>query len=241
MDAFSIRQSTFDDLRSLHVWLKQEHDAAVHGAFYCNFCVIERAHENGSLYVLVTEADQQPIAFCVGNEIIDLFAVKNEFRGHGYGRALAQWYIDRARDLDYPGLCGECSPSDSLRFWKKLGFTSVSSPFLNGATNWVALPLPRTNDLPSSFTPCLVAVTTSRLATATLDEAPLDEYKTVAADTGDGLLFQTDYVRYTPDPDELINVFRDGVLVFSGKAKYARDVGAEYSTPWSRLREVKDI
>ena len=139
MDGYTIRKATLEDVQKVHAWLKQEHEAGIEGCFLSKFSLIEKGQTTGSLTVVVRDSDSLPVAFCLGENNLELLAVKADCRKQGLGRYLAEHFVKDAHSRNIIGLHGECSPRSSKPFWRAIGFHSVSDP--SGSEKaWVALP-----------------------------------------------------------------------------------------------------
>lgn len=233
MDGYTIRKATRGDLRRIRAWLKQEHRDGIEGSFWSNYDLIEKGQQSGSLTALIRDSDAMPVAFCLGSDNIEILEVKEDCRRNGFGRHLAQYFIDSAWRRDVIGLHGECAPQSSRPFWTAMGYVSV--PSLSGGDNefWVALPLPHQNDLPQG---------TARVSVAIALEDNEDQLQPVfqcdAALVDGKYVLARDFVKFVPNPNRRIRVSCDGVSIFSKKAKYVAEIGGERRVPWVRFRKI---
>ena len=232
MDGFTIRVACHQDLLKIRTWLEQESQDGIPGSFFCNYNLIEAGQRSGSLLALVRTADALPIAFCLGDDNLDILAVKADCRRHGLGRCLAKYFIDAARKRDVIGLYGQCVPLTSKPFWKSLGFVSVPPPWGGDDKNWVTCPLP--HEIPLHNGPlCAVSI---RLEGGESEMQPV--FRCDALGTNGGFLLARDFVRYVPQPDLQLEICCNGRVVFSNKNKHIDEVGGERRSPWIRVREI---
>ena len=232
MEGFTIRLASYEDLMKIRHWLEQEASDGVDGAFFCNFNLIEAGQKSGSLLALVRIADSLPVAFCLGDDNIDILAVKADCRRQGLGRHLAQYFIEAARQRDAMGLHGECAPSSSRPFWTSIGYVSVPHPRGGDSTNWVACSLPRSFDLADGPRHTI----SFAIEDAKYRMTPVFQCDAVHA-KGRYVLAR-DFVQYVPQPNPQLEIRCNGIVVFSAKNKYVQELGGERKTPWIRVREI---
>jgi GNAT superfamily N-acetyltransferase len=232
MNGYTIRVATQGDLFRIRDWLEQEHNDGVEGCFFYNYNLIKEGLTSGSLTVLVRESDELPIAFALGENNIDIFAVKYDCRKQGFGRYLAQHIIDRSRQRDVIGMYGECAPSTSKKFWQRMGFSSVEPPYGGDNPNWVAYPLPHERTLPEG--PRLSVV----VCVDDYHESMKGVFQSDAIKINDHYLLVMDFVQYIPQPDQNLEVSCDGKVIFRNKNKYVSEIGGERHAPWVRLRQI---
>jgi GNAT superfamily N-acetyltransferase len=232
MGGYAIRVAVPADLLKICVWIEQEHNDGIDGSFFNNYNLIESGQQSGSLLVLVRGDDSLPLAFCLGDNNIDILAVKADYRGRGLGRQLAQYFIDLARQRDVIGLHGECAPPTSMGFWKSMGYISVPSPSGGDNKNWVACPLPHGRDLPDG------ARDTIAIALEDTEYQMQPVFQCDAVRVDGRYVLARDYVQYVPQPDRQLEIRCNGDPVFSKKNKYVSEVGGERKWPWLRLREL---
>lgn len=232
MDGYTIRLATHDDLLQIRAWLEQEDSDGIAGSFFCNYNLIADGHRTGSLVALVRDSDALPVAFCLGEDNMDILAVKADCRRQGLGRHLAKYFIDAARQRDLIGLLGECAPSTSMPFWKSMGFLSVPSPSGDNNPNWVACPLPHENDLPDGLHSSIA------FALEDVESQMQPVYQCDAAVADCWYVLARDFVQYVPNPNQRLEIHCSGELVFSEKVKYVQKVGGERKLPWVRVRRL---
>lgn len=120
----SIRRATNDDLRKVLAWLRGEERQGHPGNFYCNWTTIKAMHKNKAVLVCVDRKSGDPVGFFAGSLATDaIIEVKYDFRGCGIGRALVERAVNLSEDRDEQLLLVECAPSESVPFWKRMGFT----------------------------------------------------------------------------------------------------------------------
>jgi GNAT superfamily N-acetyltransferase len=124
----SIRRATITDLKALCAWLVDEKDRGVHGNFFCNWSVIEKAHHEGKLLVYIDGKTMLPQAFQLGGLVRPgILQVREKYRGTGIGRKMVERCVALARKQDECLLYIECKPSTSIPFWQHMGFTLIES------------------------------------------------------------------------------------------------------------------
>ncbi|QDT04255.1 Acetyltransferase (GNAT) family protein [Rubripirellula lacrimiformis] len=234
MNGFTIRAATQDDLARIHEWLTEEHEANDGASFLCNFALIGSGQTNGSLFALVRDSDSLPVAFSLGDGNVDILAVHHRMRRQGFGRYLAKHAIDHALSRDLIGLYVECAPITSKPFWLSLGFTPVQSPRRIDNLNWVALPLPHDNELPNAPKSDVVISCSSN------SKDWSDPFETQGV-IEDGLIqLARDFSFYNAHYyDTLLKIVLDGTELYCDKAKYLRDNGLDFDSPWIRVRSVR--
>lgn len=229
MDGYTIRLAENDDLLKIREWLEQELRDDV-GGFFNNYNLIEAGQLSGSLLALVREFDNFPVAFCLGESNIDIFAVKVDHQRQRLGSKLARYFIDAARQRDVIGLSGECVPVTSKPFWKAMGFVSVPSPWCKDNRHWVACPLPHERELPEGLR-CKFEITLKDAG----DQQPLFQCGSLL--NGGRYTLARDFCHFIPSPNTRLEFYSDGELIFSDKVKYVKDRRGEYNSPWVRVRE----
>lgn len=232
MDGYTIRLAAHDDLLRIRTWLEQEHNDGVDGSFFCNYDLIKEGQQSGALTALVRDSVALPVPFCLGNNNIDILAVKADCRRQGLGRGFAQYFIDAARQRDVIGLHGECAPPTSKPFWKSMGYISVQSPWGDDNENWLACALPHENDLPDGPRHTIAIA----LKDTEYQMQPVFQCDAVGVDGC--YVLARDFVQYVPHPDRQLEICCNGDPVFSEKNKYVSEVGGERNCPWVRVREL---
>lgn len=223
-----IRKATPDDLEQVRLWLQQEFDEFGE-SFIVNIILIEEGQKNGILFVLV---DEIPIAFALGDNYLSILAVKRDCRADGVGTALAEYWFQNARELDVIGFEGECSPSTSLPFWKKMGCTQIASK--NG-NPYVIMPFRKSHELPEGTETVRL---TFQLRAADSTAVPGWDYLTAAViEPGDYMLAQ-DFVAYVPDDEARLFVLSNGEYLCSENVCDVDKFGGERFASWIRVREI---
>ncbi len=235
MDEYTIRSATKNDLAKIHDWLKEEHTQNYGDSFLNNFNLINDGQASGSLLAMAQKTNGFPVAFSLGETNIDIFAVHHCMRRKGVGRYLAQYVIDRALSNGLIGLYHECSPSTSIPFWREMGFQSVRAPYLSANPNWVALALPRENEL--EFPDREIAISLSDFED--FNDDSLSTFLTKGKFKDGSLHLARDFSVYSPHYDSRLKISIDGIEVCRDKAKYLGNQGVEFTRPWIRIRELK--
>ena len=112
-------KATLDDLQTVLSWLQHEYEEGGEG-FWSNRNVIRKSFSEGSLWII--RENGKAVAFQVGDYGTDIVCVQKSRRCKGYGTALFEFSLARAKKEGVNVLVGECSPPTSWPFWKKLGF-----------------------------------------------------------------------------------------------------------------------
>lgn len=112
------------DLDSIEEWLIVEENN-FKKSFYRNWNVIEKAFNENKLFTL--SINNVPKGFIVwrNNEIyadIDIFVIESNSRRKGIGRILFEKFIDHLKSIDLYAIKLFCSPRESEKFWRKMGF-----------------------------------------------------------------------------------------------------------------------
>ena len=124
--------------------------------FWSNRNPIRRSFEENHLWVIRVNDDA--VAFQVGDYAADILCVRKDQQRRGFGRAMFEAALVRAKDNNVNVLTGECSPQNSLPFWKKQGFELYKdSAGLRGPI--VRRILYREHELPESLPKVEVAIT----------------------------------------------------------------------------------
>jgi hypothetical protein len=114
-------KTNFEDIRK---WLIDE-DRTLNKGFYCNWTIIEKAFNNNHLSTI--EINNESVGFIAWSEgdiyaEIDIMEIKPELRFKGIGK---EFFIKFSTSLKHQGFIAVkifCSPPESERFWKKMGF-----------------------------------------------------------------------------------------------------------------------
>jgi len=115
---------TQSDLKEIEKWLIEE-DIASGKGFYCNWTIIEKAYRNKKFITL--NHNNLPIGFLVWSkgEIyseIDIMEIKPENRNNGIGEFFFKKIADFFKEKGFLVIKLFCSPIESEKFWKKMGF-----------------------------------------------------------------------------------------------------------------------
>lgn len=225
----TIRKATASDLEHIRGWLQQEKDDD-HESFIVNIALIERGQESGSLTTLLE--DDLPIAFALGDSSIDVFAVKRDRRNSGVGRELASHWIEDALERDIIGFEGECSPSSSLGFWKKMGFTQVKS---DNHHPRIIMALGQSREIPADREQINLRF---ELFDSNGHAIPgWDKVRAAIIDKDDYML-ERDFIAYVPDCRANLFVLSDEPPIYKiVKVCDVEDVGGTRAGCWIRIRD----
>jgi GNAT superfamily N-acetyltransferase len=217
----TITMSKDEDLVQILEWLRAE-DEEGKTTFHPNRNMITRGHEAGELLVL--KAGDEVAAFALGAPgVIDIFETKPTFRRSGVGRMLAQHCIERAAQSDIAVIEGECAPSTSLPFWKRMGFQEIRARY--GHSPWVGLRVPKRFELPDGEAREVVIRVYDESVAYRADVEPVAEYRPRAVLANDGVVYLEERVAlYAPDippgNDVAIEIVLEGARLGLAKAKY---------------------
>jgi len=115
-----------------------------------------------------------------------------------------------------------------------MGFASVHSPHGGDNPNWVALLLPHDNVLPNIPTHAVV------IASSYSGDDWSDTFTTQGVFDDGFLQLARDFSCYNSYYyDARLKISFDGTQLYCDKAKYMRDHGLEFDSPWIRIRSVK--
>ncbi len=112
------------DLQKIEEWLIEEKRELNEG-FYCNWTIIEKAFTNKELITL--NFNEKPIGFLVWSKAeiyaeIIILEIKPEHRNSGIGKAFFEQISDYLKQKGFLAIKLFCVPSESEKFWKKMGF-----------------------------------------------------------------------------------------------------------------------
>ena len=180
---------------------------------------------------MALQPKDKPIAFCVSStESLDIFEVKADCRKRGYGRILAEHVIAEARESGSMGLVGQCVPSDSVGFWKHMGFERIKT---QRSGIWVAMPFRRHRDILDASSRIRIQVSSDYPETEALriheTRASLDDV---------GYQLEDDFVEYIEGYRAVLTIWIDDNQVFDDRAKYGKNLGIECSSDWVRVTEL---
>jgi GNAT superfamily N-acetyltransferase len=151
----TIERAADGDLAQILAWLEREYVEDDGEGFWCNRQIIQRAHDDDELWV-VLEGDEA-VAFQVGDYSPDITNVRKDRRRRGYGTALFEAALARALRDDVNLLRVECNPRSSLPFWQKHGFVRYGDPS-DGGTITVRRVLDRSFERDPALPPVQVVV-----------------------------------------------------------------------------------
>jgi GNAT superfamily N-acetyltransferase len=115
---------SIENLNEIKFWLSEEYEKTEQG-FYCNWNVIEKGFKNNELIIFHNEISIIGFVIWASCEIyalIDILEINPNFRKRGFGKLfyekIAEYYISK----DLLAIKLFCSPIESEKFWKKMGF-----------------------------------------------------------------------------------------------------------------------
>jgi GNAT superfamily N-acetyltransferase len=220
----TIRQSTNSDLEAIRSWLHQEEAAGVRDTFLCNWAIIERCHDEGSLTVYVDDVSGLPVAFQL-NGLTDpgILQVRSDMRRRGIGKQLVEHCVRKAIEEDECFLMIECKPESSIPFWTEMGFILYGEQAERKRAYRI---LPKRHVLPTTGIP--IDVTVRYYPEDRKWNGGLMPYETsvpTAVRTPDGIIHLSERVSFCqtihPDGrDPVVEITIDGQRRYLGKAKY---------------------
>ena len=142
----TIQNPDKNHLSRIKTWLKAEDEKTGQG-FYGNWDVIEKAYQNDKMLVLVR--DSKPLAFLIYRieeltASIDIMEVQPKYREHGFGRLIVDDFIKIATESGALAIDLYCSPEDSMRFWKSVGFEKFPKMPRKKSKIWMYKPIVET-------------------------------------------------------------------------------------------------
>jgi len=235
---YVVRKATRKDLQSILAWLRYEYEEIndCMSGFWCNRNLIEDGFKTGDLVVLVEPASGESRAFCLGGLMSGggITAVHPNWRGRGLGTILFRHCLERAKQADAAGLYIQCSPEDSIPFWKKCGFQILESR--SGSPTYAVLPIEREIELPKDHATRAFRI---ELFQPDDEEEVAEDVTITAAEVTDGKwLLARRFVAYVPTSDVYVRVSTDDRCISHEKIKRSGDVGVEYCRPFVKIDRV---
>ncbi|MGE0055703.1 MAG: GNAT family N-acetyltransferase [Hyphomicrobium sp.] len=115
-----IQLANTKDLKSVLDWLRRSY-AKTGDGFWCNRRLIRGWFRDNKMYVCLV--NQQVVGFIAGEFGRDsVMEIRPRYRKRGYGRLIAEDWIQRAQKAGICVLEIQCSPSTSIPFWSSMGF-----------------------------------------------------------------------------------------------------------------------
>lgn len=115
-----VREASKFDLDEIERWLSFEYNKYNEG-FWCNWSVIKDCFKRKLLFVCVK--NNVPIGFIAGTLSNPLILnVKIGHRSNGVGKKLFKYILKKAEKNRVSVIKVDCKPSESIGFWKKMGF-----------------------------------------------------------------------------------------------------------------------
>lgn len=217
-----IRRSTDADLSEILRWLSDEDARGVDGCFHRNRNVVSGAHQGGKLYVAVEPSENKAVAFILGGLYgPEILAVREEWRRHGVGRQLAEFWLEEAKRRDLCALEIQCEPRTSIHFWQAMGFELY-------ADNYAFKVIEKTFDLPGDAQEVAVTIRFfPERARWEQDVEPLMEVSPRAVRLHGGKIALAERVTFfnrgrrgASCGDPVVAIEVEGALVYRDKAKY---------------------
>lgn len=232
----SIRRSTDADLRAIHAWLVDQNARNVPGTFLCNWRLTEACHRDGELLIYVDGESGDPVAYQWGGLVRPgILEVRHDMRGKGIGRKLVARRIAQAYERDQCLLVIQCTPSSSIPFWKRMGFTVFNS---GDGHNYAYRILEKKHELPSDAIPVSVAIRFFPKEREWKDDVPaLSAAEPCAVRTSDGVVHLSERVFFLSAihhnaGNPVVEIEIGGQLIYRSKAKYeeAQRIGVHSCT-----------
>lgn len=124
-----ITVATEQDLACIKEWLREERDQGERG-FKCNWSIIEEGFTECRLVVIRDPQSGVAVAFRVGGLLSpSIMEVHPSHRKRGYGAKIVEYFIEQARKESVNVLVVQCKPSESIKFWKAMGFRLLGETF----------------------------------------------------------------------------------------------------------------
>jgi GNAT superfamily N-acetyltransferase len=226
MERVRVRRATKADLAAIHVWLKDEKARAVPGNFLCNWSIIEKAQKQGRLLVYIDPASSQPIAFQLGGLLNSgILAVREEHRGKGIGRQFVEYFVRAANRKREPVLRIQCSPSQSIPFWERMGFV----PCVGETDDCYHRVLPKKLKIPKAAVPTKVVIRffPQERNWAIGAIAPYETHEVAGYRSSNGVVYLTDRIVFADGAqanarEVVVEIEVDGRSIYCQKAKYDR-------------------
>lgn len=122
------RSPTKSDFEKIEKWLLDEHNSLNEG-FYCNWITIEKAYSNKKFVTI--DLSGEPVGFIVWKKTertaeISILEIKPDLRGKGFGKHFYNQFSEYLKLQKIVAITLFCSPRESEKFWKKLGFIKFS-------------------------------------------------------------------------------------------------------------------
>jgi GNAT superfamily N-acetyltransferase len=222
-----IQRASKHQLADIKEWLR-----ATGSAFEENWPIIAEAQGRAELFIALDGA--QIVAFCVASTTtVDIFEVREDRRKKGTGRQLAQHIIDKARAAGSWGLIGFCRPTDSLVFWRRVGFERVTWDLQEEFRVVYAF---RENRSPPQDID--VKGLSFTLHTYPKDDPAVTKTIPAIAQEG-GYVLSQDFLEFVPIGDMRLTISCESGELFNDKCKNAGLAGGKYRFPWVRFPVVE--
>jgi GNAT superfamily N-acetyltransferase len=214
----------------IKTWLEEEEDAYLRGdgpqGFWCNVGIVETCHLEGDLLVARNKSGDTVGFAALGSNSIDILETRPDLRGTGCGKALASHAIHALSGRGANSVWVDCTPSSSLRFWKRQGFQTV--PYREGRKCPAFLLISTHLDVPASAKK--VSLEISAYAEGILHRLPVSALAQVEPDAYEapkGSLFFRNRVVLDPEALGLRNG-QDLVLTISYAGREIGPTKAKY-------------
>lgn len=116
-----------EHLNQIHNWLKDESNRKING-FYWNFEVIETAFSEKKLICIIEKGLAIGyLAFYIDDLTAHILIanIKFEYSRKGLGKKLLVYFETKLIKKNIKAIDLKCSPSSSMKIWKKLGFKKL--------------------------------------------------------------------------------------------------------------------
>jgi len=232
-----VRPATAEDMAVIEEWLPKDRDI---GTLAANWGLTKRMFTDGLVHVWEAAANREPVAYCWGtlNSSDSILEVHPEFRGHGVGRAMALFMLERSIRDGEPLLEIQIAPESAEPFWKAMGFET----FWRDGACYGRRVLEFRRDLPVGVRAPVVITFFPEQAVWAVDVAPLARHK-ITGSLVDGRVFLNQTVAHfdlDQGRDLVVEVTLDGQRRYRGKAKYegARVIGVRRCSNGFLINEI---
>jgi hypothetical protein len=179
-------------------------------------------HREGEITVL--REDNKVVAFQLGHDVLE---VKPDKRGKGYGRTLAEHWIEKTKASGTPYLFIECAPPTSLGFWKKLGFRKI--PDRDESHTYALRILNNTFELPEGCQEVAVKISFYYPSSSAYVKGgrPIRTHRPRGVRDGNRIKLAERLIEMQPGfcDDLVMKIEVDGDVLYLGRAKDAQALG----------------
>ena len=241
----NVTVATIADFDKITEWLKEEHNQNGEG-FSDNIDLIKNKFEENSLFVIKGNSNN-PVAFITGPIHSPSFlSVKTDYRGQGYGKILAQFVVQKARDQKLSVVEVLCAPETSIPFWENLGFEAFGNDEREKKFRWLVLKYEHLLKVGKDVDLCIRIFPESKLYQK--DTSPRQEFRPLARKTTSGIIYldqRITFIQTQYDKDVVIEIEIDQKRVCLKKAKsdVAKRLGIEkeFCSGAFYIDKIKDV